>query len=201
MWRPQQSDFLAAPFVVIGYHPASGEISGYVSALRIQAGRTDACSFAFAGHAGPRHGTPVTLQNASVNKHGEIPRANSSGSGELRTRPTGTSLLVASDALPGDCDWILESVGEPGVKIANGVYTIELLHAMPIEATMVRVVRVKRAFLHKTPSPASREKAYLVAGDYVFVTEEHNEYYRMTYSSGKKRVDGWLRKSDTLVIQ
>jgi hypothetical protein len=64
----------------------------------------------------------------------------------------------------------------------------------------VSAVRTKRAYFHSEPSDSTVDKAFLVAGDLIYIYDENPGWYYVKYQGRKKETVGWIKKSDTIQL-
>ena len=60
------------------------------------------------------------------------------------------------------------------------------------------VVRANRAYFHSESNDSTASKAFLVAGDLIYVYDEKPGWYYVKYQGRKKETVGWIKKSDTI---
>src|SRR5579883_3007636 len=75
---------------------------------------------------------------------------------------------------------------------------LDLMHPHP-EWREIRVVKAKRAYLHKAPDLNDHTRAYVTEGDTVFVTEQRGKWLHVQYYTVELREStGWVQESDLL---
>ena len=82
----------------------------YIAALRTEPGRTDTCKLFLSGSMAAKVAS-VTIRDA-VSPHAPPAQAK----GELTSTGAALRLALPESALPGDCDWVLDLIGEPAVR-------------------------------------------------------------------------------------
>ena len=100
--------------------------------------------------------------------------------------------------LPADCDWVLDWVAGPHISTKPGAYVISFDARPKADWIGVVAIRSKRAFFHDVPDIAAVRKAFLVAGDVAYVTEELPGWYRVRFTHALKNTVGWIKVSDTI---
>jgi hypothetical protein len=187
------------PFIAVGYNPATKLITGYVLGLRAAPGQTDACQLIFEGVAESKDSVEVSIRDAddlSVGKGktaaARLGRAIFSVKGGKR------QLIIKNDALPGNCDFVLPFTNDGKVNVGEKETRISMDGLDKGDWIMVRVVRAKRAYFHKQPNQGSIDKAFLVAGDVMYIYETKPDWYYVKFKGAKKETVGWVKKQDVL---
>jgi hypothetical protein len=62
----------------------------------------------------------------------------------------------------------------------------------------VNIVNTKRAYFYNEPFTSAKGKAFLVAGDVLYIYDENPEWYYVKFQGDKKDTVGWIKKSDTI---
>lgn len=185
------------PFIAIGVNPATHVVTGYVAALLTAPGRTNACKFVFRGPVMPDGQARLSIRDA-------VP-----GSAADRARPgAGSTVLTATGATirldlpkplaPGDCEWVLDSVGVPHIATTATGWRLTVDGTANADWTGVVAIRSRRAFFHDGPDAATVRKAFLVAGDVAYVMEEKGSWYRVRFTHAARETAGWIKASDTV---
>lgn len=183
------------PFIAYGYNPKTKITTGYLAALRIAPGRTDECKLVFAGEI-DKSRTFFVKYTAETGPHrkSESPRRRVSLVGE----GDGWNLKFSKKDMGGDCDWVLPFVVESEVP-ENPDDVLVAMEAQHVgDWISVYTIRAKKAQFHSQPDSSTVKKSYLVEGDVIYVYEEQSDWYFVKYDNGKKKTEGWIRKSDTL---
>lgn len=184
------------PFVAIGVNPASGVVTGYLSALYTAPGRTEVCKFVFHGHMTPAGTARLAIQDAVVDNDNGPPGAG--GEVALLTAAKGKLRIDLPAALaPGECEWIIGMLAGPNVAPVKNAYVVTVDTGPAGDWIAVTMIAAKRAFFHDAPDARSVRKAYLVAGDVAYVLEERPGWYRVRYTHVKRESTGWIRRADT----
>lgn len=189
--------FIDNPFIAIGVNQATHVLTGYFSVLRTAPGRTDECKFVFRGMIAPDRKIRLSIKDAVLENQNDVPQ-----------HPTEFATLTATDEavhidLPkslalGDCDWLLGWVGGPEILEREGGFDLTV-HTKPGQGWIgVAAIRSRRAFFHATPDEGTVRKAFVVAGNVVYVLEEKPGWYRVKFTHAAKETVGWIRASDTL---
>jgi hypothetical protein len=190
-----RSDIWENPFLAYGYNPKTNLITGYLAALRTAPGRTDECKLAFAGNSAETHSLSVKYMAEA----GQYKRKNPTDSGvSIALEKSGFHLKFSKKMLGGDCDWILPFVVGPRVSETSDEVIVAM--KVPNSGSWVGVyaISAKRAKFHSRPDNASVQKAFLVAGDVIYVYDERPDWYFVQYEEGKRKTVGWIRRSDTV---
>lgn len=62
----------------------------------------------------------------------------------------------------------------------------------------VGVVKANRANFYSAPDESTIRRAFLVAGDFIYVFAEKPDWYYVKFQGKKKETVGWIKKSDTI---
>lgn len=62
----------------------------------------------------------------------------------------------------------------------------------------VGVVKANRANFYAAPDELTIRKAFLVAGDFIYVFAEKHDWYYVRFQGKKKETMGWIKKTDTI---
>lgn len=184
------------PFVVIGFNRKTNEISGYISALRTAPGRTDECKFVFAAKKGKGSASTILIKDAG--KANNVIEPSTATKGIITLDSTPKKIVIDENSLPGDCGWILPFVGEPHVIENNNAFSINVDGDEIGDWQAIQVISNRRAYFHSEPSDSTAGKAFLVAGDLIYVYEENPGWYYVKYQGRKKETVGWIKKSNTI---
>jgi len=190
-----QNEIFDNPFIATGFNPQTRTLTGYVIGLRTEPGRTDECKFVFSGKVEKSGAMPLVLKSVPGSTGSSEP---TTAKGELLLSPKQAQLVVDPKALPGECEWILPNIGEPKVVQNGKKISLPIANSETGAWIAVNAIAAKRAYFHKSPDAASAGKAFLVAGDMVYVLEEKADWLSVKYHGGKKDTVGWIRKADTM---
>ena len=67
--------------------------------------------------------------------------------------------------------------------------------------TSLRRVIAKKTFLFPKPSKKAKSRTYVVKGDVVGVFSQSDDWLRVEYVNGQKRVGGWILAADAVELQ
>ena len=194
--RSAANEVFDNPFLAIGVNPASGIVTGYLSALYTAPGRTEVCKFVFHGHMTPAGTAKLAIQDAVSDNDNWPPSAGRAFT--LLTSAKGKLRIDLPAALaPGECEWIIGMLAGPNVAPVKDAYVVTVDTGPPGDWIAVATIAVKRAFFHDAPDANRVRKAYLVAGDVAYVLEERPGWYRVRYTHAKRESTGWIRRADT----
>lgn len=193
--RSAKTDSWENPFIAYGYNPKTRITTGYLAALRISPGRTDECKLVFAGDIDKSHNFFVKYTaETGTNGSQEPPRRSVS----LFGRQDASEFKFIKKDMGGDCDWVLPFVVESEVP-ENPDEVIVAMDAKNVgDWVSVYVIRAKKAQFYSQPDSSTAKKAFLVKGDVIYVYEEQPEWYFVKYDNGKRKTEGWIKRSDTL---
>jgi hypothetical protein len=191
-----KNEIFENPFIVIGYNKETDVVTGSISATRTAPGQTDECRVLFSGHSKAPSDLTVryfeVAANENVERNSVIDKAAAIRDG------ADVKLILNKKGLSGDCEWILPFIGEPRVKENHGKLYFSIPKLETGDWIAVHTVKSVRASFYKVPDAKNAEKAFLVAGDTVYVYEERQDWYYVKYQGRKKQTLGWIKKSDTV---
>ena len=191
------NDFVENPFVAVGVNPATHVVTGYFSARRTAPGGTDACKFLFRGRVGQDGKVRLTIRDALTGQQ-SAPAQGQQNPATLTIAKSSVRIELPETLAPGDCDWILEWVGGPHITKEKRGFTLSVDTGPQDDWIGVAAIRSKRAYFHDAPDAASVRKAFLVAGNIAYVTEEKPGWYHVRFTHAARVTTGWIRKSDTV---
>lgn len=195
--RSAGNAFSDNPFIAVGVNPATHVVTGYLSALLTAPGRTDACKFVFRGLVTPEGQARVSIRDAAPASPGD--RGRPAAAAAVLTAAGGTLRIDLPKPLaPGDCGWVLESVGEPHIAATATGFRITADGTANTDWIGVVAIRSRRAFFHEAPDAATVRKAFLVAGDVAYVMEEKTGWYRVRFTHAARETAGWIKAEDTV---
>jgi hypothetical protein len=192
-----KSEFGDNPFVATGFNKEAGVITGYLSAIRIAPGRTDECRFLFAGNLKQSHVLRIRYIFGSEeiwSESGTLSKA------VMKVSPEDATIILKKGSLQADCEWILPFIGEPRIHERGDELSIAVKKRTAGDWTGVYLISAPRARFHDSPADSASGKAFLVAGDVIYVYEERPGWYYVKYDGRKKQTVGWIKKSDTVQI-
>ena len=187
------------PFVVVAQNPKSKVISGYLEALRTSPGRTDECKFIFRGKPLMNNISELSIVDAvsaNLNEGG----VNEIAHGTFKKSGDKNFIVVDPANLLGECDWILDFVGRPSVIRVGKQFEISFKIDEISDWIAVSVIRSKRAYFYVKPNGPRKGKAFIVAGDLIYIYDENLNWYFVKFQTGKKETAGWIKKTDTIQI-
>lgn len=183
------------PFIAYGYNPKTKKITGYLAALRTAPGRTDECKLIFSGNEDAENELLVTYLGKA-------------GSSEKQSRlKNRVSVVVGGDSsylkfskknLVGDCDWILPFVVESELSESSDEVLVEMEVQHAGEWISVYAIGAQKARFYSRPDSSSVLKSFLVNGDVIYVYDEQADWYFVKFEEGRRKIEGWIRKVDTL---
>lgn len=193
--RSGKNDSWDNPFVSYGYNPTTKIITGYLAALRTAPGRTDACKLVFTNSVERADVFSVTY----IRKSGTFSRpAPIHRRVFLVDEGDNRYLKFPKKELEGDCDWILPFVVEMDVS-ENNDYVLVAIEAQNFGKWIsVYAISADRAQVYNLPDSKSVQNAFVLKGDVVYVYEEKPDWYYVKYDEGKRKIEGWIKKADTL---
>lgn len=196
MPRSGQSGTSANPFIALGINPRTQQLTGYVSALRTGPGASDSCEFMFRGTLSADGKARLAIKDL-LNESGSSPGTAGSEAAILSASNNTVKINLPRSLAPGDCDWILELLEGPKVHATAKAFAVSADIERNGDWIAVALIRSKRAHFHRMPDTRTARKAFVVAGDIVYVTEEKSGWYHVRYRQGAKETSGWIRASDT----
>ena len=183
------------PFIATGFNPQTRVLTGYVQGLRTEPGRTDACQFVFSGKVDKPESIAIVITEVPAG----AAKPDATGyRGSISSSAKQQALILDPKQLPGDCEWVLPSIGEPKVLESGKNLSVPIETSETGAWIGVSVIGAKRAYLHKQPVAASVGKAFLVSGDVVYVVEDKADWLHVKYRGKKKETVGWIEKAATL---
>jgi len=189
-----RSDIWENPFLAYGFNLQTKLLTGYLAALRTAPGRTDECKLAFSQSSGsPKILSVRYLGEAEAEKKSD----QSSRGVSIVQEENAFYLKFTKKFLGGDCDWILPFVVGGRVRETSDEVIVPMKYPNVGKWIAVYVVKSKQAKFHRLPDVASVQKAFLVEGDILYVYEEQPNWYFVRFEEGKKKTEGWIKKSDT----
>lgn len=192
-----KNDFSDNPFMVIGVNPKTMIVTGYFSALLTAPGKTDECKFLFRGAFTSDGKIPVSIKDAVLENQNSSARQGKE-SAALKITKREISVDLPKSLAPGDCDWVLESVGGPNINIGERSFRLSVDAKPDSEFIGVVAIHSNRAFFYSKPDATAARKAFLVAGDVAYVTEEKPGWYYVKFTHAIKETVGWIKASDTI---
>ena len=183
------------PFIAYGYNPKTKITTGYVAALRTAPGRTDECKLVFSGKVDKAGDFIVNYLGQRVTSERQSKVDNRVSLVVVENIPY---LKFSRKKLEGDCDWILPFVVEPDSSENPDEVLVEMEFQNAGGWISVYVIGAQRASFYSQPNSSSVKKAFLVKGDVIYVYDERPDWYYVKYEEGKRKAEGWIKKSDTI---
>ena len=191
-----KNEIFENPFVVTGYNNASKVVTGSISATRTAPGEINECRILFSGEAKTLNVLKVRYFEIGANDDGaKISRIDQA---TLVSEGSDLKLKFNKKNLGGECDWLLSYVGEPSIRHRGDDLFISVPKRKVGDWIGVYTIKSKRANFHKVPADANIEKAFLVAGDTIYVYQEKPDWYYVKFQGRKKQTMGWIKKADTV---
>lgn len=184
--------------LIIGVNSKSKALSGYYESSDITGNIAAECKFYFEGRFESKNIAIVSVATAYPEFlkekieviHGRI---------EFQRNSDKSTVVVFLNQIPQSCDWLysgLPSYAPPkDFKLKDG-----LIHVFERNGNWqtIKVIQTQRAYFHKTPGRSTVGKAFVIAGDLIYVYDENKDWYYVKFQSRKKEIVGWIRKSDTI---
>lgn len=190
-----KSDLLDEPFLAYGYNPATGRITGHLVVLRTSPGRTDECKLVFGGKVDNPKGLAIKgLPPDPLGRNPSQPEAYA----VVVKEGTRKYLKFLTQSLPGECDWVLPFNEGPRVLVRNDEVLVAMEAPNRGDWIGVYLIGAKKARFHDQPNPLSARKAFVVAGDLVFVYREQADWYFVKFEKDDKKTVGWIKKAHTV---
>jgi len=155
-----KNDSFDHPAVATGFDKKTGSLTGVISFLRTAPGQTDESKFVFNGHDANKSSLKLRYFDVGVaavdERYSPIARA------VVEHAATVPVLKISKQELFGNCDWVLDYVGEPAVKEQGSALLIAIPERQAGDWTGVYVIKSKRANFYKAPQDKASAKAFLV---------------------------------------
>jgi hypothetical protein len=186
--------------VIIGVNPNTKILSGYYESSDITGNITAECKFFFSGKVTISNVIPVKIVTAYP-AFVEDKSAPINGKIEALPGSNMENLAIYPSKIPRSCDWLysgLPSYVPPiGFTLESGLAN-EFSRKGDWQA--VDIIRSKRAYFHSQPNDNSKGKAFVVAGDVIYIYAEDHDWYYAKFRNTKKETSGWIRKIDTIQL-
>lgn len=192
-----RNEFADNPFIAVGVNPTTNVVTGYFSSLLTAPGNTHACRFVFRGSLTPDSVVRLAIKDALPGNEGGVAQGGKDVA-LLTARKNAIKVDLPRLLAPGDCDWVLESMGGPYIETTARGYSLSVDTGPDSDWIGVAAIRSKRAYFHSAADAATVRKAFLVAGDVVYVMEEKAGWYRVRFTHALKETAGWIKISDTI---
>lgn len=140
----------------------------------------------------------VRVRYVEVSAASGIMRASALDQATVIPGQAGWKLEFDKRNLEGECDWVLNFVGPPSIAQQGNAIVIAVPPLEVGDWIGVQTIRPKRANFYKTANGADLDKAFLVAGDTIYVYREQPGWYYVKFQGRKIETVGWIKKSDTV---
>jgi hypothetical protein len=111
---------------------------------------------------------------------------------------SGLKIKFNKKKIVGECDWLLTYVNAPSIEQQGSELTVLVPKLKFGDWIGIYTIKSRRANFHKMAGDADVEKAFLVAGDTIYVYEEQPGWYYVKFQGRKKQTVGWIKKADTV---
>ncbi len=184
--------------VIIGVNAKTKALSGYYESSNSTGNITAECRFFFKGRLGAENVAfiqivgvhPDLLQEGSKPIDGKVEHQSKSGK---------SLITIYLNQVPSSCDWLYNGlpsyVPPKNFTLKNGLPN-EFQRNGSWQA--VKVIRSERSYFYKQPNSANRGKAYLIAGDLIYIYDETPGWYYAEYQGEQKTIRGWIEKTDVI---
>lgn len=196
-----RSSILDNPYMVLADDPKNNLLHGFVAALRTAPGRTDECKFFFRGEPFKNGTARISIADAARYRAPSSPAGSDVVHGVITTVGKKYVLEISNPEKIGDCDWILGFIGGPSVLQKGTSFQLTFLGEESGDWNSLAVICRKRAHFYSAPAEQKKRKAFVVAGDFVYVFDEIGDWYYAKFSDGRSETVGWIRKADTVQLQ
>lgn len=196
-----RSSILDNPSMVLAEDPKNNHIHGFVTALRTAPGRTDECKFFFRGEPFKNGTSRISITDAVRYRAPKTPGGGDIVHGVITNVGKKYVLDVSNPEKIGDCDWILGFIGGPAVFQKGNSFQINFLGDESGDWNSLAIICRKRAHFYAEPTEQRKRKAFVVAGDLVYVFDETADWYYAKFLHGRSETVGWIKKADTVQLQ
>lgn len=199
VFQSERSEIFDNPFIATGVDKKTNYLTGYLSGLRTAPGRTDECKFAFSGQIEKNNSAVIFIKDAVRTENKIEPSVATKGKMTIKNKRK--IIVIEKNGLPGNCDLVLSFIGDPVISEANNVLSINFNGGEGGEWQAVHVVAANRAYFYSEPNALTMGKAFLVAGDLIYVYDEKPGWYYVKFQGRKKETVGWIKQSDTIQFE
>jgi hypothetical protein len=191
-----KSEILENPFVATGFNKSNNVLTGSISATRTAPGETDECRILFSGNAKNQKTINVRYFEKDAAENTEkISRINKA---TVAQDGPHWKLNLDKNSLDGECEWLLSYIGEPSIQQQDKQLSISIPKRIAGDWVGVYAIKSTRAHFYKAPAETQIQKAFLVAGDTIYVYGEKSDWYYVKFQGRKEQTAGWIKKSDTV---
>jgi len=190
------SEIFDNPFVTTGFNKANGVLSGSISAIRTAPGETNECRILFVGEKN----SPNRLKTRYfvVGADDGVENLSKIDYATVIHEASGLKLKFNKKNLGGGCDWLLNFVNAPFIEEQGSDVKILVPKLKIADWIGVHTIQSKRAKFYKAPDAAAFEKAFLVAGDTIYVYDEKPGWYYVKFQARSRQTVGWIKVADTV---
>lgn len=191
-----KNEIFQNPFFAIGFNKSNNIVTGSISATRTAPGETNECRILFSGEENAENILKIRYfevgAGEGVKKFSEIEHA------AVIPEVSGLKLQLNKKNIGGDCGWLLDYVDASFIKPQGNNLLISVPKLKVGDWIGVYTIKSERAKFYKMPGGIGVQKAFLVAGDTIYVYEEKPDWYYVKFQGRKKQTTGWIKKSDTV---
>jgi hypothetical protein len=184
------------PFIVTGFNKTSGVVTGSISATRTAPGETNDCRIVFSGER--RSPDVLKVRYFEVGAENGVENVSKSDQATVLQGVSGLKIKFNKKTIVGECDWILAYINAPSIEQQGSELTVLIPKLKVGDWIGIYTIKSRRANFHKMAGGADVEKAFLVAGDTIYVYEEQPGWYYVKFQGRKKQTAGWIKKADTV---
>lgn len=188
-----KTDILENPFIAIGFDKASNVLTGSISAIRTAPGETNECRILFSSHE--KSPKLVRVRYVEVSAASGIMRASALDQATVIPGQAGGKLAFDKKNLEGGCDRVLNFIGPPSIAQQGNTIVIAVPPREVGDWIGVQTIRSKRANFYKTANGADLDKAFLVAGETIYVYREQPGWYCVKFQ-GRNQDRGSINEQE-----
>jgi hypothetical protein len=191
-----ENEIIDNPFIVTGFNKASGVVTGSISATRTAPGKTNECRIVFSGDR--RSPDVLRVRYFEVGAEEGVENVSKIDQATVIQEVSGLKIKFNKKTIVGECDWLLAYVNAPSIEQQGSDLTVLVPKLKIGDWIGIYAIKSRRANFHKMAGGADVEKAFLVAGDTIYVYEEQPGWYYVKFQGRKKQTAGWIKKADTV---
>lgn len=184
------------PFIVTGFNKDSGVVTGSISATRTAPGETNECRILFSGDR--RSPDVLKVRYFEFGAEEGVENFSKIDQATVIQEVSGLKIKFNKKKIVGECDWILTYVNSPFIEQQSSELTVFVPKLKVGDWLGIYTIKSRRANFHKMAGGADVEKAFLAAGDTIYVYEEQPGWYYVKFQGRKKQTVGWIKKADTV---
>jgi hypothetical protein len=184
------------PFIVTGFNKSSGVVTGSISATRTAPGETNECRILFSGDR--RSPDVLKVRYFEVGAEEGVENVSKIDQATVIQEVSGLKIKFNKKKIVGECDWLLAYVNAPSIEQQGSELAVLVPKLKVGDWIGIYTIKSRRANFHKKAGGADVEKAFLVAGDTIYVYEEQPGWYYVKFQGRKKQTVGWIKKADTV---